>query len=435
LFIVSSKSGSTLEPNILKAYFHARITETIGAAKAGRHFVAITDPGSALERVANEEGFARLFHGDPEIGGRYSVLSCFGLVPAASIGLDGGALLDSAARMVESCRPEAPPEHNPGVRLGVMLGVLAAKHGRDKITIVSSPALASAGTWLEQLIAESTGKNGKGLIPIDGEGLAPPQAYGRDRVFLSLRLDDEDEPEGLAALAGAGHPVLRLVLHEREQIGQLFFLSQMAIAIAGAVIGINPFDQPDVEASKVKARALSDAAEQGGALPEEKPVKTFDGVALYAGKADQALFSGQASLAAVLKAHFGRAKPGDYAALLAFIEPTDKTRQLLQTMRTGLRDRLHIATCAEFGPRFLHSTGQAYKGGPDTGIFLTITAVPHRDMDVPGRRFSFGLVEQAQAQGDFSVLCGRGRRALRIHLDDRTSGMDGLAAALNEALG
>jgi transaldolase/glucose-6-phosphate isomerase len=434
LFIVSSKSGTTLEPNILKDYFYQRLNGAIGSEKTARHFIAITDPGSSLEKVAREQEFARLFHGDPQIGGRYSVLSPFGLVPAASMGLDVRRLLDAAQIMVESCTGNVPPAENPGVQLGLALGVLAAHHGRDKVTITATPALSSVGLWLEQLIAESTGKIGKGLVPVDRERIGAPAVYGQDRVFLSLRFANEVEDGALSRLEEAGHPVLRIVLHERYQIGQLFFLAEFATAVAGAVIGINPFDQPDVEASKVAARQLTDAVEKTGSLPVAKPVCRFDGAELYAPENQCSLFEGQKTLVDALRTHFSRASIGDYAALLAFIEPDAGNTEGMQAMRMLLRDRLHIASCAEFGPRFLHSTGQVYKGGPNTGIFLTITATPKHDLDVPGRKFSFGTVALAQARGDFAVLGERGRRALHIHLHDVRSGMSMLLAALRDAL-
>lgn len=426
LFIVSSKSGSTLEPNILKDYFHAR---------AGRdQFVAITDPGSSLEKAAKTEDFRQIFYGDPAIGGRYSVLSKFGLVPAAAMGIDVKRLLSSAQNMTASCSALTPPENNPGVKLGVALGVLATKHGRDKITITASEALSSVGLWLEQLIAESTGKQGNGLIPIDGETLAPPQVYGSDRVFIHLRLKDEEEIEALAALEKAGHPIIRLVLDDLYQLGQVFFLSEMAIAVAGSVIGINPFDQPDVEASKIETKKLTDEYERNGALSAEEPLRRFDGISVFARGENAKAAKGADSLADLLRAHLKSVTQGDYMALLAFIAHNENHKAALQSIRTRIRDAKQIATCAEFGPRFLHSTGQAYKGGPNSGVFFTITANPVEDIPVPGRKFSFGIVEQMQALGDFSVLSQRGRRCLRIHLDDAQSGLEQLRTAFDEAL-
>ncbi|HSZ12090.1 MAG TPA: bifunctional transaldolase/phosoglucose isomerase, partial [Rhizomicrobium sp.] len=424
LFIVSSKSGSTLEPNILKDYFHSK----------SHRFVAITDPGSSLEKAAKKEDFSHVFLGDPAIGGRYSVLSKFGLIPAAAMGLDVKRLLSSTQDMIASCSELTPPENNPGVKLGIALGVLAAKHGHDKITISASKTLSSVGLWLEQLIAESTGKQGKGLIPIDNEPLAKPDVYGNDRVFVHLSLKGETEADGLATLEKSGQVVIRLALENVYQLGQLFFLSEIAVAVAGAVIGINPFDQPDVEASKIETRKLTDQYEHDGKLPEEKPAARFDSVLVFArGKNAEAL-SGANSLADALRAHLKSLSPGDYFAFLAFIDHNKKHEAMLKSMRTRIRDVKKVATCAEFGPRFLHSTGQAYKGGPNSGVFITITANPVQDVNVPGRKFSFGVVEKAQAVGDFAVLSERGRRCLRIHLDNADAGLQQLNDALEKAL-
>ena len=432
LFVIASKSGSTLEPNILKDYFYARLTQRLGAEKAGRHFAAVTDPGSSMEKEAKEKGFAHIFYGEPSIGGRYSVLSRFGLVPATAMGLDVGRLLQSASAMVARCKSTEPLSANPGAMLGLALGVLATKHGRDKVTISTSPSLASVGAWLEQLFAESTGKNGKGLIPVDLEPLAAPMFYGKDRVFVHIALSGEAEPLALAALEQAMQPVLRLTLQDRYELGELFFLSEIATAVAGAVLGINPFNQPDVEASKVKSRELTDEYEKSGKLPVGDPIRRFDAMALYGD--DAKALEGCKTLADCLRAHFKQARAGDYIGLLGFIERSQFHAAQLQAMRTKLRNALGVATCAEFGPRFLHSTGQAYKGGPNSGIFLTLTANPAHDLPVPGRKISFGVVEQAQAIGDFSVLCERGRRALRLHLDDLESGLKTLGAALEDAL-
>lgn len=434
LFLVASKSGSTLEPNILKDYFHAQVKARVGEAKTGSHFAAITDPGSSMEKEAKQKGFANLFYGEPTIGGRYSVLSRFGLVPAAAMGLDVARLLQAASQMVTRCKSASPLDANPGAVLGLALGVLATKHGRDKITISASPTLVSVGGWLEQLIAESTGKIGKGLIPVDLEPLAAPSFYGKDRIFVHVGLAGEAEPSALAALEQAGQPVIRIVLQDVYELGGLFFMSEIAVAVAGAVLGINPFDQPDVEASKVKSRELTDEYERSGKLPAGEPVRRFDGIALYADARNAKILEGCNTLADCLRAHFAQAVAGDYVGLLAYIEQSKLHAAQLQTMRTKLRDVLKVATCAEFGPRFLHSTGQAYKGGPNTGIFLTLNTDPVHDLDIPGRKISFGVVQQAQAIGDFAVLNDRGRRALRLHFDDLESGLKVLGAALDKAL-
>ena len=413
LVIVSSKSGSTLEPNIFKDYFWDRMTKIHGE-DAKKHFVAITDPGSKLQGVAEHDGFAHVFAGDPTIGGRYSVLSNFGLVPAAAIGLDISAFLDSTALMVRSCSAGTPPNANPGVQLGALLGI-AAKHGIDKLTIIASPGLADAGAWLEQLIAESTGKQGHGIIPVDGEALGGPDVYGTDRIFAYLRLASEPQQDArMAALAGA-HPVTTMTLHSTMQLGQLFFAWEFATAVAGSVIGIDPFNQPDVEASKIETRKLTDAVAATGKLPDETPFLTEDGISLFADPANQSALP-HTGLDAVISAHLARAGVGDYVALLAYIERNPAHIAALETLRNAIRDHRHVATCVGFGPRFLHSTGQAYKGGPNSGVFLQITTSDPADLPVPGATYTFGTVKAAQARGDLAVLEERGRRALRVHL-------------------
>ena len=439
LFIVSSKSGSTTEPNILKDYFFKRVAGTVGEAKAGRHFIAVTDPGSSLEKAAKAQNFRRVFFGVPSIGGRYSVLSPFGLVPAAIAGIDIVALQEAARMMMRSCGPDVPPEQNPGVALGLALGT-AARAGRDKVTLVTSPSLSSFGAWAEQLFAESTGKNDQGLIPIDGEPVGPAAAYGDDRFFIALALaGDVDAGNGrLKALQTAGHPVVRIVLETPEQIAQEFFRFEIATAVAGAVIGINPFDQPDVEASKIKTRELTAAFEQTGALPAETPVFSNATVDLYTDAANvKALREAGAdgSLDGWLKAHLARLQSGDYFAVLAYLARADANAAPLQELRLAVRDRRHVATCLEFGPRFLHSTGQAYKGGPDSGVFLQVTADAGADLSIPGHRASFGVVKAAQARGDFGVLVERGRRALQVHLKgDLRKGLSELETAVLSAL-
>ncbi|CCD99617.1 bifunctional transaldolase/phosoglucose isomerase [Bradyrhizobium sp. STM 3809] len=440
VFIVSSKSGGTTEPNAMKDYFFARVSEAIGAKKAGHRFIAVTDPGSSLEKAAKAQGFARIFHGEPTIGGRYSVLSPFGLVPAATAGIDVRKLIKNALSMVRSCGPDVPPLQNPGVQLGLAMG-LAGLDGRDKMTIFASPKVADFGAWAEQLIAESTGKEGKGLIPIDGEPLASPDVYGHDRFFIDIKVDGDDvagHDAKLSALEEAGHPVVRIVMNSIDQLGQEFFRFEIATAVAGAVLGINPFDQPDVESAKIKTRELTAAFERTGALPPEQPVIAIKGCELYtdAHNAESLREHGaDGTLASWLKAHLGRAGDGDYIALLGYIEHNGANTDALQRMRVRLRDTKHLATCAEFGPRFLHSTGQAYKGGPDSGVFLQITADEAQDLPIPGQNASFGVIKAAQARGDFDVLTERGRRALRVHLKGNLkSGLKMLDSAITEAL-
>ncbi|CAN5399338.1 bifunctional transaldolase/phosoglucose isomerase [soil metagenome] len=435
LFVVSSKSGGTVEPNMLMEYFFVR-----AGANAGERFVAVTDPGSSLEKVATARGFAQIFHGEPTIGGRYSVLSPFGLVPAAAAGIDVAEFLALAAVMVRSCGADVPPAENPGVQLGLALAA-AAKRGRDKLTLTGSKGIADFGAWAEQLIAESTGKNGKALIPLEGETLGKPDVYGKDRVFIDLRLKDDTDTTrkaALAALESAGHPVIRITVTSPAHIGQEFFRFEIATAVACTVIGVNPFDQPDVEAAKIKTRELTSAFEKSGALPAESAVATDGAIAIYTdpANADALRKAGAASdLGSWMKAHLARIAPDDYVATLAYLDRDDANITALQAIRMAIRDSRHAATCVGFGPRFLHSTGQAYKGGPDNGVFLQITADPAADLDVPGQKISFGTIEAAQARGDFDVLAERGRRALRLHISgDVAKGLATIGAAVQAAL-
>ena len=440
VFIVSSKSGGTTEPNVMKDYFFAEVSKAIGADKAGHRFIAVTDPGSSLEQVATKQRFARIFHGDPSIGGRYSVLSPFGLVPAATAGIDLARFIELTLAMVRSCGPDVPPHENPGVQLGLAMGA-AGLEGRDKVTILSSNKIKDFGAWAEQLIAESTGKDGKGLIPIDGELLGDVAAYGNDRFFVDLRTEGENDAahdEKLAALEKAGHPVVRIVMKSIDHIGQEFFRFEIATAVAGAVLGINPFNQPDVEAAKIKTRELTAAFEKTGSLPPEVPVVSTASADIYTDDNNAAALrqaGADGDLDSWLKAHLARSGAGDYVALLAYIERNHAHIDTLQEMRLAVRDQRHVATCAEFGPRFLHSTGQAYKGGPDSGVFLQITADDAHDLAVPGQKASFGVIKAAQARGDFDVLTDRGRRALRVHLKGGLeSGLKMLDDAIQDAL-
>ncbi|WP_428313279.1 bifunctional transaldolase/phosoglucose isomerase [Hydrocarboniphaga sp.] len=434
LFIVSSKSGSTLEPEILRAYFHAAVVKAVGEGQAGRQFIAITDPGSRLEAAAKRDGYRAIFSGDPTIGGRYSVLSAFGAVPLAVTGHDVAAFYQRAQAMVRACGPSAPPAINPGVELGAVIGE-AAVAGRDKLTIFASPKLSSIGYWLEQLLAESTGKHGKGIVPVAAEPIAAPSAYGADRLFAYIKLDGDasaDLDVKVAALAKAGHPVVTITLADAQQIGQEFVRWEVATAIAGAVIGIDPFDQPDVEASKIKTRALTDDYEKSGKLAAESPLAEDGALAFYGDTALKA----DGSLKGVLAAHLARLKAGDYAALLAYVERKPEHESLIEGMRVAIRDSRHNATVSGFGPRFLHSTGQAYKGGPNSGVFLQITSDAAKDLAIPDRKASFGVVLLAQAQGDLGVLRERGRRWLRIHIKDGdvAGGLERIAAAVKQVV-
>ena len=442
LFIVSSKSGSTLEPNIFKQYFFERIKQTIGADKAGNRFIAITDPGSKMQQAAESDRFRHIFFGLPSIGGRYSALSNFGMVPAAVMGLDVAKFLDRTKEMVTACGASLPVEENPGVMLGIILGT-AARNRRDKITIITSPGISDLGAWLEQLLAESTGKQGEGIIPVDRELLGAPGVYGNDRLFVYLRQDSAPngaQDAGIALLARADQPVVRISLSDVCDLGQEFFRWEIATAVAGSIIGINPFDQPDVEASKVATRSLTSAYEKDGSLPAETPLLEDGGIKLFTDPRNAEALANAAgedkSLAAFLRAHFNRIEDGDYLALLAYIPMNDANEARLQEMRHALRDRKHVATCLGFGPRFLHSTGQAYKGGPNSGVFLQVTCDDAADLPVPGQKYSFGVVKAAQARGDFQVLAERGRRALRVHLPkDVGAGLTKLREAFRQALG
>jgi transaldolase/glucose-6-phosphate isomerase len=439
LFIVSSKSGTTLEPNVLMEYFFAKAADAVGRDTVGRHFVAITDPGSQLEKLAKEKSFHRVFHGVPSIGGRYSVLSPFGLVPLAAIGHDVRAFLEDACVMARTCGPEIPPPENPSVALGLAIGV-AALQGRDKVTVIASPSIASFGAWAEQLLAESTGKHGKGVIPIAGEPLGDPSVYDAHRLFIVMRDAAHADPaqdKAIGALERAGHPIVRIALASAT-LAQEFFRFEIATAVAGAVIGINPFDQPDVEASKIASRELTDAFEKTGSLGAEKPVFKQNGVALYTDERNaQALRQAGAdsTLESWLGAHLGRLHDGDYFAILAYVDRNETHTRTLQQMRIAVRDGKHVATCVQFGPRFLHSTGQAYKGGPNSGVFLQITAESAPDVAIPGRKASFGVIEAAQARGDLRVLADRGRRVLRAHLaHDAEAGLASIGEAVRTVL-
>ncbi|MBR0814192.1 bifunctional transaldolase/phosoglucose isomerase [Bradyrhizobium diazoefficiens] len=441
VFIVSSKSGGTTEPNAMKDYFHEQVAKAVGPkSKTGHRFIAVTDPGSSLEKAAKKLNYARIFHGEPSIGGRYSVLSPFGLVPAATAGIDVKTFVEHALAMARSCGPDVPPSENPGVQLGLAMG-LAGLEGRDKVTILASKKIADFGAWAEQLIAESTGKEGKGLIPIEGEPLGDPSVYGNDRFFIDIRIDGEADAahdSQLAAIEAAGHPVVRIVMKSIEHLGQEFFRFEMATAVAGSILGINPFDQPDVEAAKIKTRELTASFEKTGALPKEEPVVSTDEADLYTDEANATALraaGANGDLTSWLKAHLSRSGDGDYVALLGYIARDKATIDALQAMRLEVREKRQVATCAEFGPRFLHSTGQAYKGGPDSGVFLQITADDAKDLPVPGQKASFGVIKAAQARGDFDVLTERGRRALRVHLKGGLKkGLAALNAALNDAL-
>jgi transaldolase / glucose-6-phosphate isomerase len=453
LFIVSSKSGGTLEPNIYKQYFFDRVQQTVGNKndkdKAGSHFIAITDPGSKMQLVAERDHFRHIFYGLPSIGGRYSALSNFGMVPAAAMGLDTGKFLARTKEMVDACQASAPVEQNPGVMLGLIIGT-AAKLGRDKITLITSPGIADLGAWLEQLIAESTGKLGKGIIPVDREEIGAPEVYGdsnsNDRIFAYVRLEsapDAAQDAKVAALEKAGHPVVHIALSDIYNLGQEFFRWEIATAVAGSILGINAFNQPDVEASKIVTKQLTSEYELTGSLPPEKPILEEAGFKLFTddknaadlAKATGSDRSSDGPLKNYLRAHLARLGAGDYFALLGYVEMNAEHESLLQGLRMTVRDRKRVATCLGFGPRFLHSTGQAYKGGPNSGVFLQITCDDAQDLPVPGQKYTFGVVKAAQARGDFQVLADRKRRALRVHIgSDVKAGLNKLAELVKQVL-
>jgi glucose-6-phosphate isomerase len=440
--IVSSKSGSTLEPNILKQYFFARMQEAVGADQAGQHFIAVTDPGSKMEQVAKADKFRHIFYGDPGIGGRYSALSNFGIIPATIMGLDIERMLGRAAEAEKACRNKDLIA-NPGVHLGLIMGE-CAKAGRDKITFFTSEEIYDLGAWIEQLIAESTGKDGRGITPVDREEIASPEHYGSDRLFAYMRLEgtrSTDLDAKVEALAAAGHPVVHFSLTDTYDIAGQFFTWEIATATAGSVININAFNQPDVEASKIETKKLTTEYEETGKLEEKEPIFVGDRLNLYAGPRyaavlHGALDRGATDAEAYLIAHLSQIKAGDYFAVLAYVQMNENHEEILQGFRHKVRDAKKVATCLGFGPRFLHSTGQDYKGGPNTGVFLQITADHEKDLAIPGQKYTFGVVIAAQAAGDFSVLEQRGRRALRVHIGpDIEGGLKHLAKLVEKSLG
>lgn len=438
LFIVASKSGSTLEPNCFKQYFFERVSEVVGRENAGRQFVAITDPNSKMQQVAEADGFRKIFFGDPEIGGRFSALSPFGMAAGAAMNLDVEDFLGRAQEMVEACKSNVPSE-NPGALLGTILGV-CHKFKKDKLTIFTSSGIYDLGAWLEQLIAESTGKNGAAIIPVPEESPLPPEEYGDDRVFVYLRLENEngsaqDLDTAVEQLEESSLPVIRITLSDEMNLGQEFFRWEFATAVAGAIMKINPFNQPDVESAKIEAKKLTEEYESKGELPPEDPFYEESGIKLFTDdkniKELNKGLDGEKTLANYLKAHLSRIARNDYFALLAYIEMNAENVALLEDAKREIAETKRVATCLGFGPRFLHSTGQAYKGGANNGVFLQITSGDTEDAEVPGQKYTFGIVKQAQARGDFQVLLDRGRRALRVHLGaDVTGGFELLKTAL-----
>lgn len=423
LFLVSTKSGGTVETFSFFKYFYNLTAQRVGSDKVGRHFIAITDPGSGLVDTARKYAFRKVFLNDPNIGGRYSALSCFGLVPAALLGVDLRLLLERGAIMAcnsEGCNSPLEGD-NLSAQLGAVLGQMAAA-GRDKVTLLASPAIRHFGAWAEQLIAESTGKEGKGILPVDGEEVATPAAYGDDRVFVHLRLrDDRTHDSAIAALQQAGHPVLQFTWQDEYDLGGEFFRWEMATAVASRRLGINPFDQPDVESAKVLARQMVAAYQQSGHLPEPAPTLQAEGIAVYADFAAASLRAAlQQFLAPAEKS--GATGPRAYVALQAYLPPTAETEAALQQMRSRIMRRWRCATTVGYGPRFLHSTGQLHKGDAGNGLFIQFTSDPRQEVPIPDEAGSaasamtFGVLKLAQALGDQQALRNAGRHVIRFHL-------------------
>jgi transaldolase/glucose-6-phosphate isomerase len=433
LFVISSKSGTTTEPLVFYKYWYDQVSKR--KDNPGECFVAVTDPGTLMEKMATEDQFRRIFLNPPDIGGRYSALSYFGMVPAALMGLDIKKLLDRAERIVHSCAAVVPAADNPGARLGAILGE-CAKADRDKLTIVADPKIASLGLWIEQLIAESTGKEGKGIVPIAGELLGSPAVYGDDRLFVSLsvgKLDGETEVK-LKALEAAGHPVVYRTLTDLYDLGEEFFLWEIATGFAGYRLGINPFDQPNVQESKDATKELLEKFTAEGKLNEQPVLATDDTLTVRADEKTVAALASSSVLEAI-RSHLARVRAGDYIAFLDYIEETPENEAIIQATRTHLRDATRCATTTGYGPRFLHSTGQLHKGGPDTGVFIQVTAPDRTDLPIPGQPYTFSILKQAQALGDFRSLASRGRRAIRVDLGaDTTAGLRRLHDLIAEAV-
>ncbi|UYZ57899.1 hypothetical protein [Hymenobacter latericus] len=426
LFIVASKSGTTAEPLAFGDYFYDRLKQLKGD-KAGENFVAITDPGSKFVEQATREGYRRIFLNFAEVGGRFSALSYFGLVPAALYGINIREVLERSVAMMQACGSNGAVAHNPGLELGVALGVLA-QQGRDKLTLIVPEQLSDLGLWLEQLIAESTGKEGKGILPVAGEPAGEPELYGPDRVFVYVgyrNQPDQENRQKLERLEQAGHPVITILLNDPLDLGQEFFRWEVATAVASAVLQINPFDQPNVQESKTATDRLMKVVQEQGKLPQtEEPKVQENGVTYYT------KVSG-ANAAELLKAFFGQAKTGDFLNIQAYLTETPALNESLQQLRAQVQQERRIATTSGYGPRFLHSTGQYHKGGPDTGLFVQFTVDHPQDLQLPGRSYTFGTFKNAQAQGDLEALQSYNRRTLRIHLgNDAEQGLRTVLAAM-----
>lgn len=416
LIVVSSKSGLTAETMAFYAFFREQI-EKGSRGKPGLQFVGITDGGTPLEKLAKSQGFRKVFLNPPTIGGRYSALSYFGLLPAALVGMDVAGILDRAVAAVEEAGDGVPIRDNPGVVLGAKLASLA-KAGRDKVTFVFSPGIAPFGIWVEQLLAESLGKNGRGLIPVDGEPLGAPAVYGPDRVFVAMTLADEavalESP--LAALEEAGHPVIKIRLRDPLDIGTELYRWEIATATIGALLQVNPFDEPNVQESKDITAKLLTAYRTSRRLPEWAVDREEDGIALMTGAGTKPL-----TVSEGLGAHMALAKPGDYLAFQAYLSPKREMAEALQELRRMMRDKTKLAVTVGMGPRYLHSTGQLHKGGPPNGLFIQLTADDAHDLAIPGEPYSFAVLKNAQALGDLQALRNKGRRVIRVHLGSKDS--------------
>lgn len=428
LFVVASKSGTTAETRALADYFYRQVAET-NRGQPGSQFVAITDPGSPLVDLARGRDFRHTFLNYTDIGGRYSALSYFGLVPAALMGIDVAELLARALRMRHACASSVPVEQDPGLMLGAALGELALQ-GRNKVTFVVPERISTLGMWLEQLLAESTGKEGTGLLPVAGERLGDPDAYGPDRVFVLFRLanrEDVEQRENIAALRQAGHPVITLWLDDNLDLGQEFYRWEIATATAGAILGIDAFNQPNVQESKDNTNRLLQQLKEEGRLPEEQANLAKGPLSFYTQEP-------RSTAAGTLAAFLQQARAGDYVAMMAYLTEEPGVEQALQRIRLNLRDRLRLATTVGYGPRFLHSTGQFHKGGPNTGLFLQLTADKEDEVPIPDRPYSFAALKKAQALGDLEALRRHGRRVMRIHLGrDAGQGLAALSRALEKA--
>jgi glucose-6-phosphate isomerase len=413
LFVIASKSGTTTEPIAFHRYWYHEVSRM--STEPGKSFITITDPGSQMADTAAAEGFRRIFLNQPDIGGRYSALSYFGMVPAALMGLDVEKLLRGAETMAAACGARVQVNENPGAVLGAVMSECALA-GRDKLTIITDQKLSALGLWVEQLIAESTGKEGKGIVPVVGEPLGAADAYGQDRLFVSISVGpiDGETKAKLDALAAAGHPVVYRNLADVHDLGAEFFLWEMATAFAGWRLAINPFDQPNVQESKDATRALLEEFVRAGKLPESTPIASDGPLTIY-GPRDEST-GASSSVTEVLADHIAGIKPHDYTALLAYVEETPEIDVSIQSIRTALRDATGCATTTGYGPRFLHSTGQLHKGGPDSGVFIQLTAPDHVDLEVPEAPYTFSILKDAQAQGDFQSLLSHGRRAIRVDL-------------------